>query len=74
MIQLRAAIRKVLTVAGRADPVLAGAVRQVLTRDDDYATLGKPPCDWTTRLPGRRWWMCWSRMPSPCWRLWMATT
>jgi hypothetical protein len=25
---------------------LAGAVRTTLTRDDDYATLGKPPCDW----------------------------
>ena len=21
-------------------------VRAALTRDDDYATLGKPPCDW----------------------------
>jgi hypothetical protein len=46
VIQLRAAIRKVLSSADRADPALAGAVRQVLTRDDDYATLGKPPCDW----------------------------
>jgi len=46
VIQLRAAIRKVLTAADRADPVLAGVVRQALTRDDDYATLGKPPCDW----------------------------
>ncbi|WP_204801308.1 transposase [Mycobacterium riyadhense] len=46
VIQLRAAIRKVLSVADRADPALAGAVRQVLTRDDDYASLGKPPCDW----------------------------
>jgi hypothetical protein len=31
----------VLTAADRADPQLAGAVRAVLTRDDDYATLGK---------------------------------
>jgi Transposase DDE domain/Transposase domain (DUF772) len=46
VIQLRAAIRKVLTAAGRANPQLAGAVRAALTRDDDYATLGKPPCDW----------------------------
>jgi hypothetical protein len=46
VIQLRAAIRKVLTTADRADPVRAAAVRAVLTRDDDYATLGKPPCDW----------------------------
>ena len=46
VIQLRAAIRKVLSAADRADPQLAAAVRAVLTRDDDYATLGKPPCDW----------------------------
>lgn len=46
VIQLRAAIRKVLTAADRADPALAGRVRAALTRDDDYATLGKPPCDW----------------------------
>lgn len=46
VIQLRAAIGKLLTVADRADPELAGAVRRVLTRDDDYASLGKPPCDW----------------------------
>ena len=25
---------------------MAGAVRAALTRDDDYATVGKPPCDW----------------------------
>lgn len=46
VIQLRAVIRKVLSAADRADPALAGAVRTALTRDDDYATLGKPPCDW----------------------------
>ena len=46
VIQLRAAIRKVLSAADRADPPLAGAVRAALTRDDDYATVGKPPCDW----------------------------
>jgi hypothetical protein len=46
VIQLRAAIRKLLTVADRADPELAGAVRTALTRDDDYTSLGKPPCDW----------------------------
>jgi hypothetical protein len=44
--QLRAAIRKVLTVLDVRDPVLAGRVRAVLERDDDYATPGKPPCDW----------------------------
>ena len=46
VIQLRAAIRKVLAGTEGADPVLAGAVRAALTRDDDYATLGKPPCNW----------------------------
>jgi len=46
VIQLRAAIRKVLSAADRVDPALASAVRAALTRDDDYATLGKPPCDW----------------------------
>ena len=44
--QLRAAIRRLLTVAGRDDTGLAAAVRAVLMRDDDYATVGKPPCDW----------------------------
>jgi DDE family transposase/transposase-like protein DUF772 len=46
VIQLRAAIRKVLTAAERVDPALACVVRAALTRDDDYASLGKPPCDW----------------------------
>lgn len=46
VIQLRAAIRTVLAAADRVDPVLADAVRAALTRDDDYARVGKPPCDW----------------------------
>jgi hypothetical protein len=46
VIQLRAAIRKLLLVADRDAPALATAVRAALTREDDYATLGKPPCDW----------------------------
>lgn len=41
--QLRAAIRKVLATVGAP---LAGEVRAALRRDDDYATIGKPPCDW----------------------------
>jgi len=41
--QLRSAIRKLLVVL-RSE--LAAAVRSVLERDDDYATPGKPPCDW----------------------------
>jgi hypothetical protein len=41
--QLRAAIRKLLrALAGPA----AARVRAGLARDDDYATPGKPPCDW----------------------------
>src|SRR6185312_1734171 len=46
VIALRAAIRKVLAAADRVNPQLATAVLATLTRDDDYATLGKPPCDW----------------------------
>jgi DDE family transposase len=46
VIQLRAAIRKLLCAADRDAPALALAVRAGLARDDDYATLGKPPCDW----------------------------
>ncbi|HUO40560.1 MAG TPA: transposase [Mycobacterium sp.] len=46
VIQLRAAIRKVLGTAERVDPALGCAMRAALTRDDDYASLGKPPCDW----------------------------
>ncbi len=45
--QLRAVIRKFLMIADRDGATeLAAAVRAVLTRDDDYATAGKPPCDW----------------------------
>ena len=46
VIQLRAAIRRVLSAADRADPALESAVRQALTRDDNYASVGKPSCDW----------------------------
>jgi hypothetical protein len=46
VIQLRAAVRKLLTAADRDVAALAAAVRAALARDDDYATLGKPPCDW----------------------------
>jgi Transposase DDE domain/Transposase domain (DUF772) len=44
--QLRASIRKVLAALGSAGSPLAGQVRAVLRRDDDYAAPGKPPCDW----------------------------
>jgi len=44
--QLRAAIRKVLAALGKAGSPLAGQVRSALRRDDEYASPGKPPCDW----------------------------
>jgi hypothetical protein len=44
--QLRAAVRKVLACLDQAGSPLAGQVRGVLRRDDDYAAPGKPPCDW----------------------------
>ena len=44
--QLRAAIRKLLVVLDNTDPALAARARAALARDDDYATAGKPPCDW----------------------------
>jgi hypothetical protein len=51
--QLRAAVRQLLMAAGRAGQGgLAADVRAVLARDDDYATVGKPPCDWDD--PGAR--------------------
>ena len=47
--QLRAAVRRLLTAADRDDTELAAAVRTGLLREDDYATVGKPPCDWDDR-------------------------
>ena len=47
--QLRASIRKVLVALDQAGSPLAATVRGVLLRDDDYATSGKPPCDWDDR-------------------------
>ncbi len=47
--QLRASIRKLLTALKAAGSPLAAAVRAALVRDDDYATPGKPPCDWDDR-------------------------
>ena len=41
---IRAAIRSVLRVA--TDNGLAVELRGVLRRDDDYASAGKPACDW----------------------------
>lgn len=42
--QLRAAIRKLLRALEGSG--LAFKVRMALSRDDDYAGPGKPPCDW----------------------------
>lgn len=42
--QLRAAIRKLLRLLEGS--ALAAKVRGALSRDDDYRTPGKPPCDW----------------------------
>ena len=43
---VRSAIRGVLRAAGS---VLEAQLRAVLTRDDDYASAGKPVCDWDDR-------------------------
>jgi hypothetical protein len=40
---IRSAIRSVLRAA---DAALAGELRRVLTRDDDYTAAGKPSCAW----------------------------
>lgn len=40
---IRSAIRQLLAAA---DPDLEGELRGVLQRDDDYASGGKPTCDW----------------------------
>src|SRR6202789_4165766 len=44
--QLRAAIRKLLAALDQAGRPLAGQARAALLRDDEYASVGKPPCDW----------------------------
>ena len=44
--QLRAAIRKLLAALDQAGGPLAEQVRAALLRDDEYDTVGKPPCDW----------------------------
>jgi hypothetical protein len=49
VIQLRASLRKLLVALDQDDRLLARKVRVALLRDDDYATPGKPPCDWDDR-------------------------
>ena len=44
--QLRAVIRKLLGALDQEQSPLAAVVRASLARDDEYATPGKPPCDW----------------------------
>jgi hypothetical protein len=45
---IRGAIRGVLRAASD-DAVLVAKLRSVLRRDDDYASAGKPVCDWDDR-------------------------
>jgi hypothetical protein len=73
VIQLRAAIRRVLQAADRAAPDLATAVRKPLTRDDDYASLGKPPRDWDDPKARDALVDALVRDASPRWAPWMAT-
>mgnify|MGYP001564980216 FL=1 len=44
---IRSAIRGLLRAA---DEKVAGEVRQVLRREDEYATAGKPACDWDDKV------------------------
>lgn len=44
---IRSAIRRLMSVA---DPELEAELRAVLERDDDYASGGKPVCDWDDRV------------------------
>lgn len=43
---IRSAIRGLLKVADRAEEGLAGQLRGVLARDEDYVSAGKPVIDW----------------------------
>ena len=49
VIQLRTAVRKLLAALDEEKSPLATAVRASLLRDHEYATPGKPPCDWDDR-------------------------
>ncbi len=44
--QLRASIRKLLRALDQDAGLLAAKLKAGLRRDDEYATPGKPPCDW----------------------------
>lgn len=63
---IRASIRGLLRVA---DKGLTAELRAVLKRDDDYATAGKPACDWEVPLDeaeGRA--QVWASDVSSTWR------
>jgi hypothetical protein len=47
--QVRASIRKLLVALDQTADPLAALVRASHLRDDEYATPGKPPCDWDDR-------------------------
>ena len=49
-------------------------MRAALTRDDDYASLGKPPCDWDDPKAREAWWMRWCATPRPRLTRWTATS
>ena len=66
---VRPAIRGLLKVCGSG---LAGELRRLLRRDDDYAAAGKPAWTMTTRRPGRNWLMRWPATPVRCSRRWMG--
>jgi Transposase DDE domain/Transposase domain (DUF772) len=47
--QVRAAVRKMLAALRVEYPVLAVAAKGACTRDDEYLSAGRPPCDWDDR-------------------------
>jgi Transposase domain (DUF772) len=72
--QLRAAIRTVLAALDHSDAVVAARVRAVLERDDDYATPGKPPCDWDDHLAREALVDALVHDALPRWRCWTAAS
>ena len=56
---VRSAHRQLLDVV---ETELEAELRGVLGRDDDYASGGKPSCDWDDRLPVKPWSTNWPKM------------